>query len=182
MPVRKIHIMVFLLIANVVIGQTVAGYQFENYKAAGPRKFSKAKIDFKSNATARNYKTEISRDYAASKRADFAGCYIISLWGCGTGCMRGAMVDVRDGKVYDLPLDETNYHAGCIIEDENDDCCLVYASDSKLFISQVCLQSVHDEKNDLQRKEFFIYLWNETDKRFEFVESKKLEKMVRAEP
>lgn len=78
---------------------------FEDYKTEFKESSEKAKIDFKSNETAKGYETAISESYKDGK-VNFAGNYIITTWGCGTSCISGVMIDVRDGKVYDLPHGE----------------------------------------------------------------------------
>ena len=37
---------------------------------------------------------------ALSDGVNFAGHYIVAGWGCGTGCISGAVIDARNGKVY----------------------------------------------------------------------------------
>jgi hypothetical protein len=40
---------------------------------------------------------------AARERPNFAGHYIVTGWGCGTGCTVGAVIDARTGRVYWFP-------------------------------------------------------------------------------
>lgn len=40
---------------------------------------------------------------AARRRANFAGRYVVTTWGCGTGCRLGAVVDLKTGRVHWLP-------------------------------------------------------------------------------
>lgn len=40
---------------------------------------------------------------AARQRANFAGHYVVTTWGCGTGCRLGAIVDLKTGRVHWLP-------------------------------------------------------------------------------
>ncbi len=42
---------------------------------------------------------------AARQRPDFAGHYVLALWGCGAECLMGAAIDVRSGRVTWLPGD-----------------------------------------------------------------------------
>lgn len=49
---------------------------------------------------------------AARKRPDFAGHYVLALWGCGTECVMGAAIDVRSGKVAWLPGTLCCWYAG----------------------------------------------------------------------
>ncbi len=40
---------------------------------------------------------------AAKERPNFAGHYIFTTWGCGSGCVTGAAIDAEMGRVYQLP-------------------------------------------------------------------------------
>jgi hypothetical protein len=51
---------------------------------------------------ARAFKTRLRR--AARERPNFAGHYIVTAWGCGTGCLVGALIDARTGRVYWFPF------------------------------------------------------------------------------
>lgn len=41
---------------------------------------------------------------AAQKPPDFAGHYRFAIWGCGTQCVGGALIDLATGKVFQPPL------------------------------------------------------------------------------
>jgi hypothetical protein len=41
---------------------------------------------------------------AAHEPPNFAGHYTIAIWGCGSECMSGAVVDLKSGKVFSPPL------------------------------------------------------------------------------
>ncbi|MBD2745842.1 hypothetical protein IC232_03935 [Microvirga sp. BT688] len=49
-----------------------------------------------------SYRTRIRE--AAQQQANFAGRYVITTWGCGTGCNRGAVINLATGKVKMLPF------------------------------------------------------------------------------
>ena len=87
---------VFLLATPVlVIGQKAPA--FSSY----PAKVEKAQtrsIDFQRSPGANTFKTRLKA--ALAEGTDFAGHYRIAGWGCGTGCISGAVIDVRDGRVY----------------------------------------------------------------------------------
>jgi len=48
-----------------------------------------------------SYRTRLRR--AASQAPNFAGHYIVGVWGCGTECIMGAAIDAWNGKVIWLP-------------------------------------------------------------------------------
>jgi hypothetical protein len=57
--------------------------------------------------TARLVLTRKDRAFASRLRAaarhdkpNFAGHYILTTWGCGAGCLMGAVIDAKTGKVY----------------------------------------------------------------------------------
>ena len=160
--IKAILLFTFLIIGNKSICQTIEGYKFEKYK---PNKISvkkKAKINYSSNPTAKEYRTRITDGYKSGD-INFAGHYITISWGCGTGCMSGAMVDIQDGKVYDLPMGETTFYYGCNLSDDED--CVNYNSKSRLFVTMMCSES---ELNF--EKTYFINVWDEVEKKFKFIE------------
>lgn len=40
---------------------------------------------------------------AATERPNFAGHYVLTTWGCGSGCIMGAVINARNGRVTFLP-------------------------------------------------------------------------------
>jgi hypothetical protein len=40
---------------------------------------------------------------AARRRPNFAGHYVLTAWGCGTGCRIGALIDAKTGRVHWFP-------------------------------------------------------------------------------
>ncbi|QNK63481.1 hypothetical protein H7F33_02945 [Pedobacter sp. PAMC26386] len=57
-------------------------------------------------------KTILTEGYRTGEIA-FGGYYVTVIWGCGSDCISGVMVDVRNGKVYDLPLNEETSFNDC---------------------------------------------------------------------
>nr|WP_315218414.1 hypothetical protein [uncultured Flavobacterium sp.] len=155
-----------LLMSLVANSQTIEGYSFEKYKTENQPIIKKAKINYQSNSTAKTYKSRITEGYNAGK-IDFAGHYILIIWGCGTGCISGAMVDIRDGKVYDIPLDEETAYYGCYSEEDER---ALYKPNSRLFITTSCNQTEIENSEKIKlEKTFFINVWNEPKKKFELI-------------
>jgi hypothetical protein len=50
----------------------------------------------------RMFRTRLTN--AAKKPANFAGHYRFTLWGCGSECISGAIIDLDTGKVFSPPL------------------------------------------------------------------------------
>lgn len=130
---------------------------FERYKVDAEKISKHAPIDWTSYPEAKDFKTRITDAYKTNE-VDFAGYYVTSVFGCGASCIMGFMVDVRDGKIYDLPLGEEN---SCLFAEDR----ALYDSTSRLFIASIC-------KENLEAKKvyYLAYLWNEEKKEFEKVE------------
>lgn len=72
----------------------------------------------------RQYRTMLSE--AAGKKANFAGHYVVSTWGCGASCVMGVIVDAKTGKVYWLPF--------TVAVDINEFEPIVFRRDSSLIV------------------------------------------------
>ena len=102
---------------------------FEQYRV----KVSSAKpkpINFSKNKEARMFRTRLND--ALKEGVNFAGHFIYTGWGCGTGCAIGAVIDTHTGIVY-LPdeLGGMGFGVGGVpVADKP----LQYRKDSKLFI------------------------------------------------
>ena len=71
--------------------------QFTDYPAK-PYMGKTAQLDM-TDESARMFRTRL-RD-ALKEKADFAGEYVITMWGCGGGCRSYAFVNKRTGKLLD---------------------------------------------------------------------------------
>lgn len=88
---------IVLLFAVCTAAQTTKVPTFGQY----PAKVENAKvkhIDFKRNPDARSFRTRLSE--ALTRGVNFAGHYVVAGWGCGTGCISGAIIDARTGNVF----------------------------------------------------------------------------------
>lgn len=90
-------------------------------------------------------------------------------WGCGAGCVSGVMVDTRDGKIYNLPIDEQTYRNFCRSDnDKSNDETILFKPNSRLFITTSCDEyDIENTSKSKQVKEYFINVWNEPKKKFE---------------
>jgi hypothetical protein len=165
-----ISILAICSISITANAQTIADYSFESYPSTRNLATQKAKINYASNPDAKYYKTRINSSYKTSK-IDFASYYITTIWGCGTGCITGAMVDVRDGQIYDLPLGEDTSSKGCFSDDKTDE-GVTYTALSRLFIRGTCGETeIENTSSYKQEQKFFINVWNEPKKKFELVKT-----------
>ncbi len=176
-PHKLFAIIAISLFFNSSFGQSIVGYSFEDYKIIEHPIVKKAKINYSSNPEAKMFRTRISEGYNSGK-ISFAGYYITMIWGCGTGCITGMMVDVRDGKVYNMPIDEYTAYSGCYSNDEaEDDERLNYQPNSRLLITMSCSEGEIENTNNLkQEKTYYINIWDDVKKKF--ISKKQIKKNV----
>lgn len=176
-PIKSYSFIAILLFINNSYGQAVEGYFFDNYKIAVNTIDKKAELNYSSNPIAKTFKTRITEGYRSGK-IDFAGHFITILWGCGTSCISGVMVDVRDGNIYDLPIDEFTAYIGCYQNDEDlDNERINYLPNSKLLITMSCSQTeIENSPNLKQEKTYYINIWDDIKKKF--VSKKQIKRTV----
>ncbi|PWS32582.1 hypothetical protein [Pedobacter paludis] len=131
---------------------------FEKFALDAKPSTVKAPIDWSSYPEAKDFKTRITEAYT-SNEVSFAGNYVLARFGCGASCIMGFMVDVRDGKIYDLPLGEEN---SCSFAEDRAIC----KTNSRLFISSIC-----KEKPESTKVYYLAYLWNEDKKEFNSIKN-----------
>jgi hypothetical protein len=85
--------------------------KFEDYKISYNTNFARATNFSMNNASGDDmsefFKWKIG-ELVFSEKPDFAGYYAHRVYGCGTSCGVGALVDLRIGKVIGLPFDGNN--------------------------------------------------------------------------
>ncbi len=102
MPLRIIlRVLTFIIVlTSSALAQDVSLPRFEDYPAA--KGFSvKPVAAVIAGEQARYYRTRIRR--RAKDGPNFGGHYTVVTWGCGSGCLRFAVVDARTGRVYFNP-------------------------------------------------------------------------------
>ena len=110
-----------------------------------------SRVNFKSNPTARVYRTRISKEYNHNG-VNFAGYYSFAYWGCGSPCTGCAIVDVRTGKVYSGPDSGFGYK---------------FVKDSRLLIvnpKDTVSNSGQNPWDVVYREE--LWVWSDKSKRF----------------
>lgn len=147
--------------------KTVESFPFDQYNVEIHDATYKAKINFTSNPWWKRYKTRLSKDYKDGN-IDFGGYYVTSIINCGIICRVGAMIDVRDGKIYTLPLGKGMGYAECYSDGHNaDDEGIYYKPDSRLFVTVSCIETTMvDSKSYTQEKIYYANVWDESQKRF----------------
>ena len=115
----------------------------------------KAAIDFESNSDAERHRAVITEKYNELE-VNFASYYIIATWGCGSGCVTGVLVDVRDGSVYSMPDDKEWGGNGTYIESKKD---------SRILATVAVAQSPSGEIEESRK----YWEWNEELKNFKLI-------------
>jgi len=91
----------------IIPGNEIYETLFEQYKVLDEFSGTPASLDFSSDPGALHFQTRITDGYNAydpsNRRNIFAGHYIFTMWGCGTSCKGGVIVDLKDGKIYSIP-------------------------------------------------------------------------------
>lgn len=139
--------------------QDIAGYRFTDFPASPTSVSKTAKPDFATSPSMRKNRAEILKRYTG--KVNFAGAYQILSWGCGTGCLTGAMVDVRNGKTYALPELGAN-NCGRESTHAKDD-RLIIKKNSRLLLSAHCGMR---EGDTLPAVDYRTYEWDESGKTF----------------
>ena len=130
--------------------------EFDVYPAPGVLK-SKPVRPILDRPRFRLFRTQILT--AARRGPDFAGCYALAIWGCGTSCLSMAVINEATGKVYDAPFKTLSYSAdvhfpdGSAVASETFE-PLVYRKNSRLLIVRGC-----PDTDDGENCALFRYLW-----------------------
>lgn len=111
-----------------------------------------------------------------SNKIDFASHYKTVIWGCGTQCVGGVMIDARTGKVHDLITLSTEYplhhcHLPNGKEEQGD--IFKYRANSRLFITANCNYEEIENNEDKvkQHKRVYIYEWQERQQKFRLIKT-----------
>ncbi len=103
--VRKLPLMkrsLILLALTLILGtsalpQNAGVPDFNRYRVSVEKARARS-IDFRNSPGAGSFRTRLTA--ALREGVNFAGHYILTGWGCGTGCIYGAIIDARTGRVY----------------------------------------------------------------------------------
>ena len=74
--------------------------KFEDYRVTERYTGKNAKLVL--DAKDRRFRTRLQE--GSQDKVNFAGHYVLTAWGCGGGCLMGAAIDAKTGKVYWLPF------------------------------------------------------------------------------
>jgi hypothetical protein len=99
--------------------------RFEDYPVRGIYKGPVAPVRLDSRK-ARMFRTRLREDSRVGP--NFAGRYVVVVWGCGTGCAQMGVVDARNGRVYFPPVEYMD------IPDMEDEVRRGFRLDSRLLV------------------------------------------------
>ena len=146
-----------LFLSLSALGQAWRQPSFSSYPAIVEKARAKS-INFRNNAAARTFKTRLSD--ALRDGINFAGHYIVAGWGCGTGCISGAIIDARNGNVY-WPLPLYALASGFKPDGNYVDEPVVYRKNSRLLIITGS-PGVKDNEKEKPNGKYF-YEWRDND-------------------
>jgi hypothetical protein len=163
MLLRSLCLFYCIVLFQISFAQKIGNYSFDNYPVAAVYTGPKAKLNFSNNPDAANYRTRISEEYKTGT-ISFAGAYVPVFWGCGMGCLTGAIVDARTGKIYFLPMGEESTYNGCTNNNEDN---MHYKINSRMFVTVSCTGELSsDETREKQTRTYFVNIWDEGKKKF----------------
>lgn len=93
--------------ARMPSDSTDVSLPFAKYPASPAFHGTPAAIDFRRDTAARHFRARLR--WTHGDTVNFAGHFRLEVWGCGTECQFGAIVDARTGRVHFLPEEG---HAG----------------------------------------------------------------------
>jgi hypothetical protein len=99
--------------------------RFEDYPAREVYKGPAAPVRLDSRK-ARMFRTRLREDSRSAP--NFAGRYVVVVWGCGTGCAQMGVVDSKTGRVYFPPLEYVD------IPDVENEATRGFRRDSRLLV------------------------------------------------
>ena len=155
-------VLLLLNLSALAQSQSILDYTFEKY----PAKVStapKAKLNLSSHKLGSTFRTVITEEYKNGK-VIFGGHYVLVSWGCGSSCEQLAMIDITDGKIYQV-LDEATHGMGCSSSAYEN--FVGNKSTSRLFMSISCNESeIENTSNSNQEFIYTILIWDEAAKKF----------------
>lgn len=141
MKTFSLSIFIILLMTSSAIAADMP--QFKDFPAKEMHQGENAPLKLTTSET-REFRTRLTE--AAQVKPNFAGHYILTRWGCGSGCTMPAIIDAKTGHVFMVPF--TVVTVGEKVIDP-----VQFRLNSKLLI-------VNGSRNDQAENGTFYYLWN----------------------
>lgn len=152
---KRVTLLTFIMtaMAAVSFGQPAKSLEFNSHPSIVEKKTAKA-IDFKNSPGASSFRTRLRE--ALKGQVNFAGRYIITGWGCGTGCSQMAVIDAKTGRVH-FPDQLSGVSAWFGALDDNYE-VYSYRKDSRLLIVRGTPGPMTDGDSD-QKAGTYYYQW-----------------------
>ncbi len=123
----KLIALLFIVYCTICNAQKTPTYS--QYSTKVEKKTTK-KVNLKSHAEAKIFKTNLKKALTNSD-INFGGKYILTSWGCGSGCTQGAIIEVHTGNVF-FPVELQGVYAGGLTLGNHN--MLEYKKNSNLLI------------------------------------------------
>ena len=101
MPLLLLQFLLFFHSASGPVQTTSTLPKFEDYRVTEHFAGKNAKPVLVTKDD-RQFRTRLTE--GAREKVNFAGHYVLTVWGCGGGCLSGAVIDAKTGKVSWLPF------------------------------------------------------------------------------
>lgn len=147
---KKLLLLTFLTLSLAITAFAADVPQFKDFPVAGINHGENAPVKL-TTPEAREFRTRLTE--AAREKPNFAGYYILTRWGCGSGCIQPAIIDAKTGRVFMVPF--TVVSVGEKVIDP-----VQFQLDSRLLI-------VNGSRNDQPENGTFYYRWDR--KRLELI-------------
>jgi hypothetical protein len=95
----------------------------------------------------REFRTRLRE--GAEEKPNFAGHYVVALWGCGSGCVMGGVIDAKTGKVTMIPFTLCCWD----VEQPDDFEPVVFRVDSSLIV----FDGARDENEADKGKHYYAF-------------------------
>ncbi|MBX3245504.1 MAG: hypothetical protein KF685_13710 [Acidobacteria bacterium] len=163
---RCLPFLLFLFLAvQPLWGQTGEVPGFVDYPAKVEKPRAKA-VNLSSHKDARLFRTRLREGFREGP--NFAGHYTIVIWGCGTACLSGAVIDMRTGRVYFPP--ELGGIGAISFEFEE---ALTYNEHSRLLIVRGIPGPNGAESEDTEEGAYYYEWKNNRFHKIKFIEIKR---------
>ncbi len=87
-----------ILLGSIALAADAKLPAFEDHRLEEVSDLRLSAIDFGFHPDARNFRTRLEENLGAT--ANFAGHFILTMWGCGTMCQQIALIEVESGEVF----------------------------------------------------------------------------------
>ena len=134
--------------------------RFEDYPAAAEWDGIRAPLKL-STPAARLFRTRLLQ--ASREKPNFASHYRVAIWGCGSNCISGAIVDLASGEVLPPPTaikgsDAVLNFSFC--QSAFDGSGVEFRPDSRLMVVRCGLNV--DPRSERNRPAAYYYVWDDT--------------------